>query len=347
MKKKFYNKFYKIKNVLSLRKSITFYECISQIKNILFYNSKHFNEVSKSFGQKNEDKTFYIIRRTPPGAGLFSNYLLILMHLYYANEMGYEAIIDYKNYSNFYKEKEKINNTLNSWEYYFKQPTRTPLEEVYKSKNVILSKANVSHELASQHSLEDLNDIGFIGNEKLISEYYLITESIKLNQDTNNFVSETLNKVFTNKTKILGVVLRGTDYLNKKLSRGHHTPLNVIDSIELVENNLQKWNLDYVYLSTEVEEYINIYKDHFGENLMYLVRDRYNNDQNEKLINQYTRSRKNDKYLTGLEYLTEVYGLSKCDSIIGTVCGSLNSAIILNNNKYNNKIIYDQGKNFE
>ena len=95
--------------------------------------------------------------------------------------------------------------------------------------------------------------------------------------------------------------------------------------------------MEYVYLSTEVIEYVELYKNHFKDKLILLERDRYQNNQNKKFINQYTRDRKNDKYLTGLEYLTEVYGLARCDSIIGTSCGSLHSAVILNNNKYLNK----------
>ena len=95
-----------------------------------------------------------------------------------------------------------------------------------------------------------------------------------------------------------------------------------------------------------IVEYVELYKNHFKDKLILLERDRYHNNQNKKFINLYTRDRENDKYLTGLEYLTEVYGLAKCDSIIGTSCASLHSAIILNNNKYLNKKIFNLGRNY-
>ena len=130
------------------------------------------------------------------------------------------------------------------------------------------------------------------------------------------------------------------------MSRGHSIPFNAENSLEIVEFYLNKWKMEYVYLSTEVIEYVELYKSHFKDKLILLKRDRYQNNQNEKFINQYTRDRKNDKYLTGLEYITEVYGLAKCDSIIGTSCGSLHSAIIINNNKYLNKKIFNFGRNY-
>ena len=74
-KKKYFDKLYKLKNVLKFKKSISFKELIIQIYSIIFFNSKHLKEELKSYGNKNTEKTFYIIRRTPPGAGLLSNYL--------------------------------------------------------------------------------------------------------------------------------------------------------------------------------------------------------------------------------------------------------------------------------
>ena len=170
-KKKYFDKLYKLKNVLKFKKSISFKELIIQIYSIIFFNSKHLKEELKSYGNKNTEKTFYIIRRSPPGAGLLSNYLLVLMHVYYAKKMGYEPIVDYKNYSNFYKEKGQINNSDNSWEYYFQQPTNTSLEDVYKSKNVILSSANISRELKNKFSISDINEGDLINEVKVISEF--------------------------------------------------------------------------------------------------------------------------------------------------------------------------------
>ena len=346
IKNKIFDRFYKIRRVFLLAESIKLNELISQIIRIILFGNRNFTEKKVTFGNKNPNEIFYIIRRTPPGAGLFSNYLLILMHLYYAELNSYKAIIDWENYSNFYQEKNIINNTKNSWGYYFKQPITNSLEEVYKSKNVIFSSSNVSNILETDYSVKDLNKADFIQDADQIKKFNNLSKSINLNEPTNLEVQKRLDNTFQNKKNILGIVLRGTDYLNKELSRGHATPFNIDNSIEIVESLLNEWNMEHVYLSTEVSEYVEIYQDYFNDKLVVLSRDRYLNHQNKKFINQYTRNRKHDKYLTGLEYLVEVYGLARCDSIVGTSCGSLNAAIILNNNRYQNKKIFDLGRNY-
>jgi len=88
----------------------------------------------------NEDKTFYIIRRPEPGAGLFSNFHWVLGHIIYALEKNYIPVVDMKNYKTYFNETALINGTKNAWEYYFKQPTNYNLDEAYKSKNVVVSK---------------------------------------------------------------------------------------------------------------------------------------------------------------------------------------------------------------
>ena len=44
-----------------------------------------------------------------------------------------------KNFPSAYSENKKIFGTMNSWEYYFEQLTDYSLDEVYKSKNVIMT----------------------------------------------------------------------------------------------------------------------------------------------------------------------------------------------------------------
>ena len=43
------------------------------------------------------------------------------------------------NFPNFYNEKKILQNTFNSWEYFFDPVSKYKLKDVYKSKNVIFS----------------------------------------------------------------------------------------------------------------------------------------------------------------------------------------------------------------
>ena len=206
------------------------------------------------------------------------------MHLYYAEQYGYEPIIDWKNYSNFYKEKYMINNKTNSWEYYFNQPIETPLEEVYKSKNVILSSTNVSSIIESKFLMKDLNQANFINDSEQINKFNDISKKISLVEPIKKETEKILDDLFKSRKNILGIVLRGTDYLNNYLSRGHPTPFIAENSLEIVEDYLNEWKMEYIYLSTEVVEYVELYKNHFKDKLILLERDRYHNNQNKKFI---------------------------------------------------------------
>ena len=95
-----------------------------------------------SFGEKNKDKIFYVIKRSK-GGGLFSNLLFVLNHLILAEKFGAIPVIDMENFTNLYSEKNKIKGTKNSWLYYFNPVSKYNLEQVYKSKFVIFSSDNL------------------------------------------------------------------------------------------------------------------------------------------------------------------------------------------------------------
>ena len=85
------------------------------------YKSNTFNELKleyKRYGDKNPNIFFYVIRRSP-GAGFFSNLNFVIHHLWICDQLKMIPIIDMENYQTFYNCKKKINNTFNSWEYYF------------------------------------------------------------------------------------------------------------------------------------------------------------------------------------------------------------------------------------
>ena len=63
-----------------------------------------------SFGVKNRDKIFYVIKRNK-GGGLFSNFLFVLNHLILAEKLGAIPVVDMENFTNLYSEKNKIKGT--------------------------------------------------------------------------------------------------------------------------------------------------------------------------------------------------------------------------------------------
>ena len=91
-------------------------------------NQINYKPFLNSFGELNKDKIFYVIKRTP-GTGLFSNVTFVLNHLKIAKNNNFIPIVDMQNFITIYNEIDPINNTLNAWEYFFKNLSEYQLLE--------------------------------------------------------------------------------------------------------------------------------------------------------------------------------------------------------------------------
>ena len=92
-----------------------------------------------SFGKKNKKIKFYVIKRNYNFNGIFSNLIFVIDHIKYAKQNKMIPVVDMENFVTAYNEKNKINNSFNAWNYYFKNISKYKLNEVYKSKNVYFS----------------------------------------------------------------------------------------------------------------------------------------------------------------------------------------------------------------
>ena len=111
-----------------------------------------------SFGNKNKNKIFYVIRRSP-GAGLFSNVIYVLNHLSLIEKTNFIPIIDMENFTTIYNEKNKVEKTFNAWEYYFEKINKYTLKEVYQSQNVILTSPSFQTSMTLNISKNNLINI--------------------------------------------------------------------------------------------------------------------------------------------------------------------------------------------
>ncbi|MDR0430796.1 MAG: hypothetical protein LBH58_10015 [Tannerellaceae bacterium] len=287
-------------------------------------------------GTINENKTFYIIRRPEPGAGLFSNFHWVLGHIIYALERNYIPVVDMENYKTYYNEDSPINGTKNAWEYYFNQPLTYNLEEAYKSKNVILSEMKYCEEKIPR----------FLEFEEQIEYFHkLITKYMSFNDITLSTITEAKSRLFGNKKNILGVLYRGTDYVKNRPEK-HAVVAPINDYIDKTKKYVEEWKMDWIYLETEEAEVVDLFRKNFPDKLIISNSMRI---RNYSVFNDITPAirfnRKQDKYLRGLEYLIDTVLLSECDAIIGPKVNGTLAAVGLNGNKYKHKYIYELGNN--
>jgi hypothetical protein len=263
----------------------------------------------------------------------------------HAVEKNYIPVIDMKNYKNCYSEKEAIDvllfpstntifHTFNVWEYYFLQPSTYTLDDVYKSKNVILCEMRYLVEKAPV----------FLETEEQIENFHKwIINYSPLNETTKKFIEDSRNDLFNGKKNILGVLYRGTDYVMLK-PENHSIIASLDDYINKTDKYFKEWEMEWIYLETEDLKAVNLFKKYFGEKLLITNSARIENYSSEMgWIPFVKHNRKHDNYLNGLEYIRDTILLSECACLIGPKVNGVMVALAINNNRYAHKYIYDLG----
>ncbi len=292
-----------------------------------FYRPKWLGEKT-SYGEKNPDKTFYVIRLSGKGSGFLSNFHHVMLHIEIARARNWIPVVDMENYKTFYNEDEPINNTNNAWEYFFEQPENTSLTEVYQSRSVVLALARYPH------YVQDLNKMSYLKNIRKLKKYHnLIKKEMKLNTATERYANEAWNDVKKNDGEILAVMSRGTDFRNLR-PPGHNIQPEPDYLLNRAKQIMHERNIRYCFLVTEEAFVFEMFREEFGDRLLYT--DCMYFDEMDKSIEivHYSHDRKNAKYMLALEYLKKVLIASRCDYLISGVNNGSIAALEFNGGEY-------------
>ncbi len=191
------------------------------------------------------------------------------------------------NFPTIYNENNKINSTLNSWEYYFENLNKYKLKDIYKSKNVYFTESKF---IRGMHL--DSND------EILRKNFKIIKIKNKLFKKEEKYFIKNFSKI----DKILGVHFRGSTY---KTARGHTFPPTIQIMKNEIKNVLKKYNYNKIFLVTEEKKYLEEMRKEFG-NICYY----YNSYRMSKLDSFQTYPRANHRYKLGEETIIETLLLS-------------------------------------
>lgn len=306
-------------------------------------------EKKVSYGEKNPDKTFFVIRPyyymnmnelVSTVAHLLFHYYRNLQQLSYALENDWIPVVDWQNYGPFaHQEEYPVNGTTNCWEYFWKQPSDYTLEEVYQSKNVIM---------ADQNS----RDYGFIPTAFItppLDEYAknLAVQCPKydtffqLNDVTETYIKEKQDTLFPTGARIMGVSVRSLSY-GKHVTPKHPKQPGTSELINLSRKYMDEWEMDYIFFTCEAEETVQKMQEAFGDKLLVLPRLRYKVEPKRGTL-ETPLYMPGQRYQTNLDYLTEMVLLSRCTCLLAGMSGGVRAALIWNANEYENTYIFDNG----
>ena len=284
-------------------------------------------------GQENSDKIFYIIRRPTGTIGLFSYVMTNVGLIKYALDKGYIPIVDMQNYENTYLEKNEVGKK-NSWEYYFMQPCGYTLEDTANSRNIILS------------GIETVWQSGYPGYDmvvdvearkkwhNLFSQYVIVKPEIMLEAE------QIFNKE-SKGNKVLGILCRGTDYVNLK-PKDHPVQPSVDQIIEKARMVINEKKCARVYLATEDEKVYQQFRSEFGEKLWVTDSKRYS-DTEKVILSETKEFKKTNKYENGKNYLLNILLLTKCDCLVAGCVGGTYGTLLMKEGNYEYEYIFKLG----
>ncbi len=142
--------------------------------------------------------------------------------------------------------------------------------------------------------------------------------------------------------RVLGIVRRGTDYIGTGMAKQPELTVMIAEARQWME----QYHYTKIYLATEDERIFDKFNEAFPNQILVNKRTYYDKamtDQNVKWIGQVHFNRENDDYYKGLEYLSSIYILSKCQALLAGYCGAGNMAMLLNGGKYEKIKVYDLG----
>lgn len=286
----------------------------------------------KVFGENNSDKTIFVIKPDYQDGveGLLSLIYKQVIYIDYAEKNGYISFVDWKNYKTQYYDGKN-----NVWDYFFKQPSTILEEEVYTSKNVILSG----------WTFKDINSLGLFESNVFFDEK-LANQSYELLNKNLKFSNEVLDKVEKEKKNIdidncIGVYVRGTDYIKLRPSGEYVQP-----DVKQVANEIAKFIEKYqtsVFLVTEDGDIYDKLMSLFAKHIIVVSFDSFIRNYDGKDVLSKSNMLGDDKKKRGQEYLIKMILLSRCKYLISSITQGSKFSYSLNGGKYEDKFIFDLG----
>jgi len=331
-----------------------------RLKQIKFLIKVRFNKIAYSMemelplrlGKNNPNKIFYLIGYYQTEwfveQGVISTWLDFMPQVLYALSKGYVPIIDMLNNYKPMMLDEKNRGRINAWDLYFSQPQNDyTLEEALNSEKVIFGKdqTNISLSDDIKWSNIPLADTDFNICQEML-KYGNLSKTIVQNGDSF------IRKNFPSGKKILGISFRREfeqlHYFNSWITPPgtHIVRTTLSELVETIKKVLKEIKYDKFFFIADDREAYDVVKRLFGDKCLYSERPVRHSfmdnkpiplDRKDLIYVEYDK-RDDDCMLREMEYMTDVYILSKCDSLLSAGGSADLFAYLLNNKKYENVI---------
>lgn len=313
-----------------------------------YKNYKDMHQHKERWGEENQDKIFFVIRKEAKAMGLLSCYLTALGKLEEIKEKRYIPIMDMQTcYYPLIHDTPEEKGEKNAWEYYFKSFSEYSINDISQSRNIIVSDKFTGESAMcffdNTHITSELIQKWIPYDQK----YFVLQDDLKKRFD------QTYNNLIKGK-RVIGIIIREgyivlshdkKEILNVDISN-HPCQPEFEKMCEILKEKLREWKCDYIYISAEITFTIDYFKKVFGEKIIYTNRDRkivdnLSVDTIQDAAKKYNVS--HSRVEINIDYLEEVYLLSRCTSLLAGKCSASVVAALWNRMKYENLEIIQNG----
>ena len=274
-------------------------------------------------GEENQGKNIYFIQEGSSIQGMFSVILWTLRRLEVADRFHLTPVVSWTR-----DVPVNYNNHPNPFLIYFQPVSNIKEETIRRSADVAFSKdwdcAYGVRKKSYEFTQDEINRLS-----RIYKKY------LKLQPELQKRIVYDIKALFDKKNdeKVLGVHIRGVEWRQKPVY-GHPIVVSMQDYLETAQKMIDELGCEKIFLATDSEETVSLFKSNFGEKLIeyHAVRTPAGSSQ-LSIFNE-----KNDSFQMGYEVLRDVYTLASCDAML---CG-------LSNVSYVTRIIKQSSdRNFE
>lgn len=260
-----------------------------------------------------------VVRIPREEIGLFNHFAFNLGWMRWAEDRGYRTYVDMRTPRNVFNRGKKI--AFNPWDEFFQQECSA--EEVFDARKVLVTSGHctppdfpgVFLSLCHQENLE------FLAWRKFTRDHITLTDK------TAGAIDARQTELFKGETRVLGCLVRGTDYTKMK-PRYHPVqpdPLQVVDDARKLcaERGLKK-----VFLATEDRGVRDLFQREFGDDLI-LNQTELPDYQSDYLVDSGALGDLARTMLISTQYLVSIVLLSRCPCLLaGCASGSMGAALL-------------------
>ncbi len=253
---------------------------------------------------KGKEEIYCVSRLFTDEGGLFCIFLKAIAGISYSIQNGFIPVIDMQTKENIFLSRQDRKKT-NAWELFFEQPAGVSFSQIKDKPNKIV----LENPLGPSDLFELVSAPQMTAYWRKLCEKY-----IRFSPEQENVIRK-YQTIFEPEDKVLGVLARGTDYLNPGV--GHAVQPSVDEVVKRTKRNIEKNGCNKIFLATEDGMILERMKQEYGKKLLYVDQKRYQGMQQNKLghLSDYVA----DAIDMNRSYLAAIYYLSKCSSFFGGV----------------------------